>query len=296
MATSTRFYYGQKDYIEQMNEMDDAINAAGLANALTTNTAQTVTAAKTFQDGTLKVAGSTSGAVTVHAPAVAGASSVTLPSSGGTLLSANDLVGDPSINVASAPASATAANTLYNTKADVSALKTLIPGNSFSITADGTGLVLTLDTIQPLRTTDSPTFASLVGSTTGVAKGAGKIGERVKFQNLGVAMSATNSPQTIVSAVLQPGDWEVYGLLVFNAGSGTLTYLGGGLNTTTNVLPADPGVAVDVRNATSPSVNPKLLVPSTQICVNAVTTVYLVAQAAFGTSLTVDGYVWARRW
>lgn len=43
---------------------------------------QTVTGAKTFNDTTFKLAGATSGAITVKAPAVAGSGTVTLPASG----------------------------------------------------------------------------------------------------------------------------------------------------------------------------------------------------------------------
>ena len=46
---------------------------------------QTVSGAKTFNDGTLKLAGSSSGATTLKAPAAAGTDIITLPSGTGTL-------------------------------------------------------------------------------------------------------------------------------------------------------------------------------------------------------------------
>lgn len=56
-------------------------------------TAQTVTGEKSFNAGTLKINGATSGAVTVDVPAVAGTGALTLPASG-TLLATSDLVND----------------------------------------------------------------------------------------------------------------------------------------------------------------------------------------------------------
>lgn len=53
--------------------------------------AQTVTGAKTFNDGTLKLAGSSSGAGTLKAPAAASAYAWTLPASTGTLATTGDI-------------------------------------------------------------------------------------------------------------------------------------------------------------------------------------------------------------
>src|SRR5205085_5010026 len=67
---------------------NQTINAsvAGGSGDMSLAGVQTVTAAKTFNSGTLKLAGSTSGTVTLNAPAIAGSAAIALPSGSGTLL------------------------------------------------------------------------------------------------------------------------------------------------------------------------------------------------------------------
>lgn len=66
----------------------------------------TVTGAKTFADGMLKVAGATSGTAIVRAPAIAGATDLTLPSGTQTLASLED------VDISAAPGSAGSRTTI----------------------------------------------------------------------------------------------------------------------------------------------------------------------------------------
>jgi hypothetical protein len=136
---------------------------------------------------------------------------------------------------------------------------------------------------------------SLIGRLDGTTPAAGQVGERVSFSTTGVNITTSGTAQTVLSATFQPGDWEISGLAVFNAGAGTITNMSVGIGLGNNTLPGDPAAAVDVRNATAATTPPKILSPSRQLTNSAPVTVYLVVMSTFGTSLVCDGYIWARR-
>ncbi len=88
--------------INQADVIDDRAGPGGTGGSavvgtgdMLLGTSQTVTADKTFADGTLKLGGSTSGAATLHAPAVAGTFSYTFPAASGTLLYSGGALGTP---------------------------------------------------------------------------------------------------------------------------------------------------------------------------------------------------------
>ncbi len=95
---------------------------------------QVITAAKTFNDGTLKLAGSTSGALSLKAPAVAGTGDVNLPATGtlatlaGTETLTNKTLTDPVVGTQSAGDNSTKAASTAYTDAAIAALIGTAPG------------------------------------------------------------------------------------------------------------------------------------------------------------------------
>jgi hypothetical protein len=85
---------------------------------LITSAVQTITGAKSFNNNTFKLNGSTSGTATLNAPAVAGTAVSVLPASGGTLLSATDIVNDITTGGTNVPLSAQQALVLAGLSAD----------------------------------------------------------------------------------------------------------------------------------------------------------------------------------
>jgi hypothetical protein len=125
-------------------------------------TVQTVTAAKTYNPNTLKIAGSTSGAVILAVPAVAGTGTVTLPLSG-TLLAGSDVVNDLTTGGTAVPLSAEQGKTLNTSKVSVSAIvNDLVTG--------GTAVPLSAEQGKTLQTNKaplaSPTFTGVPAAPT----------------------------------------------------------------------------------------------------------------------------------
>jgi hypothetical protein len=106
----------------------------------------------------------------------------------------------------------------------------------------------------------------------------------------------------VTSISLTAGDWDVYGTVAFTVGSTTTVgYLAGGINTASATLPTTgtgafviPGAGT---NATVDiTLDPQASTPYSQISIAGTTTVYLVAQAKFGTSTCkAYGRIYARR-
>jgi hypothetical protein len=176
--------------------------------------------------------------------------------------------------------------------------------NQVILTPDVSGN-LTFSLPQDIGTLSSPSFASLSttaacqfpGMVSGSTPASGVVGEYLSNQLTSDVIALSNTPQGVIGLTLPAGNFIVQGLAVFNVGSGTLTYSGVGIGVSTTVLPPDPYVSVNVRNATTPQVNPRLLSPPRFVhSTSSSVTYYLIVQAAFSASCTVDGYIWAYRW
>jgi hypothetical protein len=107
-----------------------------------------------------------------------------------------------------------------------------------------------------------------------------------------------NTPANIVTLSLPAGDWNVYGIGGMTcAASTTATGDLVGISTTSATLPAFGNYWQWSVGAASAQTNPvfNYATPPVRINVSATTTVYMVEQAAFGTSTcTGQGTIWAR--
>lgn len=168
-----------------------------------------------------------------------------------------------------------------------------VPG-AIGSTTPSTGAFTTISatsTITPSQT------AGIVGTTTNNNANAGSVGELLTNQTASTSLtSGTSANATSVS--LTAGDWDVVGTVTFSpAGSTVVTYVVGGISTTSATLPGGNGGAsfqipgsstagITVINSTGP----------VRISVASTTTVYLVANSIFATStMTASGFIRARR-
>ena len=115
---------------------------------------------------------------------------------------------------------------------------------------------------------------------------------------VGSAVSLTSgTAKTVTSISLSAGDWDVTGVVDFHPGSTTTTtYFQGGISTNNNGLGSQDSYFSDPYAIATTSVDISEAVPVVRISITAVTTVYLVAKAGFGTStLSAYGTIRARR-
>lgn len=201
------------------------------------------------------------------------------------------------------------ASTTYQTQAATTtalALKANLAGPTFTgVVTLPTGAVAITQTAgnntTALATTAFVTAglsfkANLVGDTTGGNAVAGQLGEYLTSTTSGTSATSTVALNA-ASISLTAGDWDVTGIVGFNAAaSTTVSFLHYGLSTTTGTIGAFPTDGTDYPNAASTSETNRKSAPIQRFNLSATTTVFLVAAATFGTStLTIDGFIRARR-
>jgi hypothetical protein len=99
---------------------------------------------------------------------------------------------------------------------------------------------------------------------------------------------------------LSPGDWDVWGQIVFIPGTAP-TALAAGVSTTSATLPTaaqlaqGQGAMIQLRATFTSSVGATLQTGTTRINVSTPITVYLVAQITGTGSWTATGFISARR-
>lgn len=144
------------------------------------------------------------------------------------------------------------------------------------------------------------TIAHIEGVTDGSSASSGQIGEEITstvLQASAVALT-TATAKDITSISLTAGDWEVWGnVLVIPAATTSITVIQGGINTTTNTLPASAYQMEHRTAALVPTAVPwGYAVPSQRISVSGTTTVYLVISSTFTVSTNAGfGIIRARR-
>jgi hypothetical protein len=106
----------------------------------------------------------------------------------------------------------------------------------------------------------------------------------------------TGTVANITSLSLTAGDWHVWGDVGFTpGGSTTVTYIAGGVGTTSATLTADQYFATPLQSVV-PSIGPIAATPIARVSVTGTTTVYLVAQSGFAVStMAAFGKIQARR-
>lgn len=170
----------------------------------------------------------------------------------------------------------------------------------------GTGSVVLATTptlVTPIlgsASATSVTFSSttgLIGTGTNDNAAAGSVGEfnsTVVLVGAPVALT-TATPANVVTLVLQPGDYDVWGECWFTANAATIiASLQIALNTTSATLPTVPGVGTSNYAqflTLAAGVNPVVPLTSCRISVATATTttVYMVVNAIFSVN-TLGGY------
>ncbi len=159
--------------------------------------------------------------------------------------------------------------------------------------------------------TFSPTTTGIKGTTTNDNAAAGNVGEVISASVVRSAASTitggSGATNNIASVSLTAGDWDVFGMVAFNAGgTGTLSVFGGAIGTTSATLPSIDTVAVPsttgqvrvLRSATSVTNVDDYTMPSMQsrVSLSGTTTYYLMAHATFAVATpSIYGSIVARR-
>lgn len=159
------------------------------------------------------------------------------------------------------------------------------------------GNFVTINTAQSVTGgKDFQTYTKITGTNTNDSAAAGYIGEVISLGATGVALtSGVNA--NILSVSLTPGDWDVFGNVLYSpAATTSVTNFTASINTTSATL----GPAVTRMAYACPAFVPNAFmgwpVPFSRISLAALTTVYLVAQATFTVStMTGAGSIFARR-
>lgn len=135
----------------------------------------------------------------------------------------------------------------------------------------------------------------IVGTTTNNNANAGSVGEHVTATGTGIALS-TGVSANITSISLTAGDWELNGSTAFLPAAGTtIAGITTGISTTSATLPVVP-FSAQIQATLTTGLNQGLTAPSQRFSLSGTTTVFLVANAGFGTStMTATGTIRARR-
>ncbi len=238
---------------------------AASGTVMTLGNTETVTGIKTFGSagavGRLKIAGSTSGAVTLDAQAVAGSNVLTLP------VGTDTLVGKATTDV--------------------------LTNKTFNSTGTGNVLQVSGVTVSAGQYPGEPTTGS---ATSG---NVGEYIKSVVLTGSAVSLTSTVA-KTVTSISLPAGDWDVSGNVSYNTAATTaVTNVGAYLSGTTNTIDVTPGKAsILYFGEIVPTSGQSYAVPvgPYRLSLAATTTVYLIALGTFTIStLTAFGAIHARR-
>ncbi|CAJ0901316.1 hypothetical protein R1479_04615 [Ralstonia mannitolilytica] len=158
-------------------------------------------------------------------------------------------------------------------------------------TAPSTGKFTTLQATGAI--TPSST-AGIVGTATNDDAVTGSIGEFASNTSGSVALTS-GSATNITSLVLGPGDWEVWGNVLFQpAGSTSVNSLSVGVSSASATLPAIPLYAQINNQGTGGNVG--VQAPRQRFKLAGTTTIYLVTTPGFTIStMNATGVIFARR-
>lgn len=247
----------------------DGVTLTGPASsgtAMTLGNTETVTGVKTFGSagavGRLKIAGTTSGAITLDATAVAGSGTLTLPAATDTL------VGKATTD--------TFTNKTFNSSGT---------GNTLQVSG------VTVSAGQyPGETTTGSATAGNVGELTGSTVASGS------------AVSLTTATNANVTSIsLTAGDWDVFGAISYNHASTTnvTTHLSSISNTSATLDNTQGNYFVGRYGASGLVPQAEMggfTIGPVRKSLSGTTTIYLVARADFTVSTcSAYGRLWARR-
>lgn len=305
-AARTNLGLGNVDNTSDLNKPISTATQTAL-NAKANLTANTFTAAQTISDATQSTSASTGSLVTVGGVGIAkdiycggsyhGAAFITAGSISATPISGS--TGSFTTLSASSTVSGTGFSTYLasppaigsSTPNAISATNIISTGaaNFNSLTAGATSITGALTVSQT---------AGIVGTTTNNNANAGAVGEVIaSVIAQGSAVAVTNGVAVNVTSIsLTAGDWDVFGAVQYNVGANVaFTYIAGSAGTTTAALNTGNFFIVGHPGVTA-SPLAGAAVPTIRVNIAATTTVYLVAQAAFGSgTVTAFGNITARR-
>lgn len=143
-----------------------------------------------------------------------------------------------------------------------------------------------------VNTTTQTSTGTLIGLRAGNAPTAGFLGEHIRSAAGTTLVSTTSKDVTSISCTA--GVWDISGILSFAAG-GTVTNCRMSVNTTSATLGTDGDNLAWATGAVSGGTEASAIVPAWRQTFSATTTVYLVANSQFGTSMSVVGRISATR-
>jgi hypothetical protein len=137
----------------------------------------------------------------------------------------------------------------------------------------------------------------IIGTTTNNNANTGSVGEYVTNAQTGTPMT-TATAVGVTSISLTAGDWDVSGVFAtIPAATTTTSYVGAGISTVANTLPAaNTGARTIISVSSAANVGNELATPTFRLSLSATTTVYLIGFAQFAVStMTGNGFIRARR-
>jgi hypothetical protein len=234
---------------------------ASSGTVMTLGNAETVTGAKSFNDSTVILKGSTSGTTTVKSGATAGSSVITLP------VATDTLVGKATTDI------------LTNKTFD----------------SAGTGNVLKVSGI----TVSAGQYPGETTTGSATAGNVGEYVEGVVLTGSAVSLTSLTA-KTVTSITLSAGDWDVDAVAYFNTGAATsvtlvASYISG-VTDTANTTPGRQYQQVTAAYVPTAGLSLTAPIPPYRISISGSTTLYLVANSQFTVStMAAFGIIRARR-
>jgi len=189
--------------------------------------------------------------------------------------------------------STTVSQILYSSSNNV--ISGLSTANNGVLVTNGSGVPSVSSTLPSSLNISTP---NIVGVTNASNAASGSVGEYIESVVLtGSAVSLTNMTNANITTIsLTAGDWDVWGLVAFNAGASTLY---SSLAASVSVTSATFGQSVNISYLpayASPIAAGNLPTGQIRVNVNTTTTVYLIGFAGFSVStMSAYGFIAARR-
>lgn len=171
-------------------------------------------------------------------------------------------------------------------------------GSPLNGTVDLYGYLVDSVTGAPILNTGGGGDMMKAGVTSGSNADAGDIGEYVEsLIAVGSATALTTATaKNVTSLTLDPGDWDLEGIVSFSTASATFSAIQGGINSTSATIPTDGSEAYSGVTGTALSAKDSVTCPRKRFNITVTTTIYLVAKATFSVgSVSAFGQITARR-
>ena len=172
-----------------------------------------------------------------------------------------------------------------------------ITGGSINSTAIGATTASTgkFTALQATGAFTPSTTSGIVGTTLGDNATAGSVGEFISSTSTSTGITSA-TVTNITSITLSPGDWDVFGHILFSTAAGTTaTVFLSAINSASATLPAAPLYTQHVVSVPANSAYSEQP-PMTRFNISGATTIFLVGEAVFsGGTCSTQGILYARR-